>query len=83
MRRYIAKRPAYRKKDLQESSGAKNLFVGTMVPGQRMRIKPRQIVRVEGSRRTRMRRNSGQHGCRRHRQISQGKAGLQPVPPSG
>jgi hypothetical protein len=68
---------------LRKFFDAKNLFVGKMVPGQRMRIKPRQIVRVQGSRRTRMRRNSGQHGCRRHRQISQGKAGLQPVPSSG
>ena len=44
-----------------------------------MRSKPRLIVRVQGSRRTRMRRNSGQHGCRRRRQASQRKAGLQPV----
>jgi hypothetical protein len=66
VRREIAKRPAYRKRDLQEFSGEKNLFVGKTVPGQWMRIKPRQIVRVQGSRRTRMRRNSGQHDCCRH-----------------
>ena len=55
-----------------------DLFVSTMVPGQRMRIKPGQIVRASGIAADT---NAAQFQARyrgRRRQASEGKAGLQP-----